>query len=320
MKRREVSAYAFCAASSGAHQLSGDGRSAPPCRGRGRCGGPVRARAAAPPTPLERPLALLLQTAHREFIAERMPALERLPGYTEAVALLASFEGLDRYLAASGAEIAARHAARRGRRRDPRAALRRLRGAERLRAASRAPQRGARAARERRARRRRRGHARRDAPRPDDHLAGARAHKGPDDRPAARARRAPPEARSEGDGAPAGISSSCSPPRSDEPLGGDRARHARCSRPAARAAPVRRRPCDARRARLGAHRRRPLEPARARQRRAPARDAGRHRRAGGRAARLLQPRLPSRARTATSSPGRCAASSWAASATTPTRL
>ncbi len=34
-----------------------------------------------------------------------MPALERLPGYTEAAELLASFEGLSRYLAASGAEI-----------------------------------------------------------------------------------------------------------------------------------------------------------------------------------------------------------------------
>src|SRR5450755_5201254 len=40
-----------------------------------------------------------------QFIAERMPALERLPGYAEAAELLAGFEGLGRYLAARGAEI-----------------------------------------------------------------------------------------------------------------------------------------------------------------------------------------------------------------------
>src|ERR1700686_2219268 len=40
-----------------------------------------------------------------QFIVERMAALERLPGYTEAAELLASFEGLSRYLEASGAEL-----------------------------------------------------------------------------------------------------------------------------------------------------------------------------------------------------------------------
>jgi hypothetical protein len=40
-----------------------------------------------------------------QFIAERMPALQRLAGHAEAVELLASFDGLGRYLVASGREI-----------------------------------------------------------------------------------------------------------------------------------------------------------------------------------------------------------------------
>jgi hypothetical protein len=40
-----------------------------------------------------------------QFIGERMPALERLPGYAEAAELLAAFDGLGRYLAASGREL-----------------------------------------------------------------------------------------------------------------------------------------------------------------------------------------------------------------------
>ncbi len=40
-----------------------------------------------------------------EFIAERMPALGGLAGYTEASELLASFDGLGRYLAARGREL-----------------------------------------------------------------------------------------------------------------------------------------------------------------------------------------------------------------------
>ena len=74
-----------------------------------------------------------------------------------------------------------------------------------------------------------------------------------------------------------------------------RARARGAEGPAARAAAVRRRPRDARRARLGAGRRRSaVEPSGARRRWPPARDAGGERRAGGRAARVLQPRLASR--------------------------
>jgi hypothetical protein len=39
-----------------------------------------------------------------EFIAERQAVLERLPSYSEAVRLLAAFEGLDRYLAGAGVD------------------------------------------------------------------------------------------------------------------------------------------------------------------------------------------------------------------------
>jgi hypothetical protein len=39
------------------------------------------------------------------FITERMPALERLPGYAEAAEGLAAFDGLGRYLASVGGEI-----------------------------------------------------------------------------------------------------------------------------------------------------------------------------------------------------------------------
>jgi hypothetical protein len=41
-----------------------------------------------------------------DFIAEREPALKRLPGYTEAAKLLEGFDGLERYLAGSGADVA----------------------------------------------------------------------------------------------------------------------------------------------------------------------------------------------------------------------
>ena len=41
-----------------------------------------------------------------DFIAEREPALKRLPGYTEAAKLLEAFDGLERYLASGGAEDA----------------------------------------------------------------------------------------------------------------------------------------------------------------------------------------------------------------------
>jgi hypothetical protein len=39
------------------------------------------------------------------FVAERQTALERLPSYAEAAALLAGFDGLDRYLAGAGADV-----------------------------------------------------------------------------------------------------------------------------------------------------------------------------------------------------------------------
>ena len=76
----------------------------------------------------------------------------------------------------------------------------------------------------------------------------------------------------------------------------DRTRARGAEGPAARAAPVRRRSRDARRARLGAGRRRLVESNRARRGWPPARNAGGERRAGGRAARVLQPRLPPCAR------------------------
>ncbi|HYM54091.1 MAG TPA: hypothetical protein VES97_01910 [Solirubrobacteraceae bacterium] len=41
-----------------------------------------------------------------DFIAERAMALERLPGHAEAARLLAEFDGLDRYLASAGVEVA----------------------------------------------------------------------------------------------------------------------------------------------------------------------------------------------------------------------
>jgi hypothetical protein len=40
-----------------------------------------------------------------EFIAEREPALARLPGYAEAVKLLEGFDGLERYLVSIGGEV-----------------------------------------------------------------------------------------------------------------------------------------------------------------------------------------------------------------------
>src|SRR5438309_9761340 len=43
-----------------------------------------------------------------QFIAERMPALERLAGYAEAAERLAAFSGLTRYLANVGGEVDAR--------------------------------------------------------------------------------------------------------------------------------------------------------------------------------------------------------------------
>jgi hypothetical protein len=39
-----------------------------------------------------------------EFIAERQPALERMPGYAQAAKLLAGFDGLERYLAGAGVD------------------------------------------------------------------------------------------------------------------------------------------------------------------------------------------------------------------------
>jgi hypothetical protein len=42
-----------------------------------------------------------------DFISERMPALEGLPGYAKAVELLARFEGLGRYLVSTGHEVPA---------------------------------------------------------------------------------------------------------------------------------------------------------------------------------------------------------------------
>jgi hypothetical protein len=45
-----------------------------------------------------------------EFIAERQPELERLQAYSQALSLLADFDGLDRYLANVGAEPARRDA------------------------------------------------------------------------------------------------------------------------------------------------------------------------------------------------------------------
>lgn len=57
-----------------------------------------RRRASGPSLYCYRPLT-------EQFIAERMPALERLPGYAEAAGLMASFDGLGRYLAATGAEL-----------------------------------------------------------------------------------------------------------------------------------------------------------------------------------------------------------------------
>jgi len=45
-----------------------------------------------------------------EFIAERQPALERLPGYAQAAKLLAGFDGLERYLAIAGVNPGPRQA------------------------------------------------------------------------------------------------------------------------------------------------------------------------------------------------------------------
>lgn len=45
-----------------------------------------------------------------EFIAERQPALERLPGYAQAAKLLAGFDGLERYLASTGVNPGPRQA------------------------------------------------------------------------------------------------------------------------------------------------------------------------------------------------------------------
>ena len=47
------------------------------------------------------------------FIAERDPALKRLPGHAECARLLERFDGLERYLAGSGVDLP--HASRRGR-------------------------------------------------------------------------------------------------------------------------------------------------------------------------------------------------------------
>ena len=99
-----------------------------------------------------------------------------------------------------------------------------------------------------------------------------------------------------------------------EPRRGDRPRPCGAQGPAARAAAVRRRPGDARRARVGARRRRQMGRTGARHRRAPARDAG-----GDRPSRRMScaPSAissPVARRTATSSPGRSGASSSAASA------
>lgn len=41
-----------------------------------------------------------------DFIAEREPALERLPSHAQAASLLAGFDGLDRYLASVGVDVA----------------------------------------------------------------------------------------------------------------------------------------------------------------------------------------------------------------------
>jgi hypothetical protein len=50
-----------------------------------------------------------------EFIAEREGALKRVPGHAEAAKLLESFDGLDRYLASAGAEVARTRGHGRGR-------------------------------------------------------------------------------------------------------------------------------------------------------------------------------------------------------------
>jgi hypothetical protein len=57
-----------------------------------------RRRAGGPALYCYRPLT-------ERFITERMPALERLPGYAEAAAGMAAFDGLGRYLASVGGEI-----------------------------------------------------------------------------------------------------------------------------------------------------------------------------------------------------------------------
>ncbi len=73
-----------------------------------------RRRSAGPSLYCYRPLT-------EQFIASRIQELERLPSYTEAARLLAGFEGLGRYVASAGAEIA-----QAGARAGVRAALRAL--------------------------------------------------------------------------------------------------------------------------------------------------------------------------------------------------
>jgi hypothetical protein len=62
-----------------------------------------RRRAGGPALYCYRPLTA-------QFIAERMPALERLPGYSEAAERLTAFDGLGRYLASVGGEVGGRGA------------------------------------------------------------------------------------------------------------------------------------------------------------------------------------------------------------------
>jgi hypothetical protein len=59
---------------------------------------PRRRRSGGPALYCYRPLTA-------EFIAERTPALERLPGHARAAALLEGFDGLGRYLASLGADL-----------------------------------------------------------------------------------------------------------------------------------------------------------------------------------------------------------------------
>jgi hypothetical protein len=63
----------------------------------------ARRRAGGPALYCYRPLT-------GQFIAARMPALEALPGYAEATKLLAKFDGLGRYVASIGAEVAGKGA------------------------------------------------------------------------------------------------------------------------------------------------------------------------------------------------------------------